>query len=263
MSDLIIRRSVPVPAQQRSRVRVRAAAVVRLSVLLVTTAVAAGAAHSPLAPRVAMAATMRAPMAADAFASAVQAQNNEGLMRTLALDVLVRERHAVVAAGPERVAAWVAACLLHDFTLVPGSGHPEPQGYSWDFRDSTGCYWRQRPGAETAPWPGADVNPAEGVLHLTLDGELVTALTLTYSDAWQARYLRSLAQPILAARAQGTADHALPVPTPSLALPPAPPAPDTQGRVTHSAGIWIVAAAGMVLSCLAALAATSRLSPDT
>ena len=31
---------------------------------------------------------------------------------------------------------------------------------TWAFADSTGCYWRLRRGAETAPWPGPEVNPA-------------------------------------------------------------------------------------------------------
>ena len=39
----------------------------------------------------------------------------------VAPDALIKERVAVLAAGPEQVAAWVQDCLLPDVRLVPGT----------------------------------------------------------------------------------------------------------------------------------------------
>ncbi len=159
---------------------------------------------------------------------------------------------------------------------LPGLAYPEllcpcPPGApaasaTWAFADATGCYWRQRPGAATAPGPGPEVDPAEGHLTITVAGIRITALTLQYSDAWRARYLRSVAAPIVAAQARATAAAARQHPaaatvasaeTAHAAVPGGPPPPDTQGRTTPSVAPWL-AALGAALGGVGLLALLPR-----
>jgi hypothetical protein len=76
----------------------------------------------------------------------------------------------------------------------------------------------------------------------------VTSLTLIYSDAWQARYLRSVAAPIVTAQARATAtaagawQHAaaataVAAEATRAAAASAPHPPDIQRRTTPSVGV--------------------------
>jgi len=68
----------------------------------------------------------------------------------------------------------------------------------------------------------------------------VTSLTLIYSDAWQARYLRSVAAPIVTAQARATAT-AVAAEATRAAAASAPHPPDIQRRTTPSVGPWLAA----------------------
>jgi hypothetical protein len=64
---------------------------------------------------------------------------------------------AVLAAGEERVAAWVRDCLLPDVRLVPGTRRLGGAVATWAVRDALGCYWRARldPDGFAPPWDAA------------------------------------------------------------------------------------------------------------
>jgi hypothetical protein len=203
-----------------------------------------------------------------AFQTAVSTHDAGALLKLLHAGAVVKERNAVLAAGSTRLAAWIGECLATDFVLKPGTlaikADPgavvlttDPRtliptddsitSAAWEFADSTGCYWRMRPGADTAPWPGPEVNPAEGRVTITVGQGRITSLTLVYSDAWQARYLRSVAAPIVAAQARATATAAAAQQIAAAATAEvartaarsAPPAPDTQGRTVPSVWPWL------------------------
>jgi hypothetical protein len=205
---------------------------------------------------------------ARAFQAAVLAHDGGGLIGLFAAEAVVKERNAVVAAGPNRVAAWIGACLTTDFALEPDSlvltadSVASAAAATWAFADSTGCYWRLRPGAETAPWPGPEVNPADGHITISVAQGRIRSLTLIYSDAWQARYLRSVAAPIVAAQARVTAtaaaagqQAAAATEAARAAAASAPHPLNTQGRTTPSVGPWLAA---LGLLGLAAVVAAGR-----
>jgi hypothetical protein len=222
------------------------------------------------------------PVAA-ALEAALEARDAAAALALFAPDAQVKEHVAVLAAGPERVAAWVEGCLLTDVRLVPGTRRFGPgAAATWEVRDALGCYWRARPDALRPAW---DVAPAEGTLTVAVAGGAIATLTLDYDPAWQRRLLAAQAAPIRTAQAQATAraaQAAAAAPAggeawwerprdrwyaeppaqgarPSAAAPPtpAPAAPDTQDRRTPSLGPWL-AALGAVLGGVGLLALLPR-----
>src|SRR3954454_9038149 len=132
---------------------------------------------------------------ARAFQAAVRAHDDAGLLDLVRPDALIKERNAIVAAGSDRVAAWVRACVARRFALDPASLTVTATGASWAFSDASGCYERTRPSALSG---GRDFGPAGGVVELTLrDGKVATP-TFTYSAEWEARRMASIAVPVLA-----------------------------------------------------------------
>ena len=164
------------------------------------------------------------------------------MLALFAPDAQVKEHVAVLAAGPERVAAWVRDCLLPDVRLVPGTRRLGAAAAAWEVRDGLGCYWRARPAGFRPAW---DVAPGEGTLTVAVAGGRIATLTVVYSPAWEARLLTAQAAPFRTAQAQATARAGQPAaPTPTGAAAPAtrvPAAPSTQDRRTPSVGPWLAA----------------------
>jgi hypothetical protein len=236
---------------------------------LVPAALLALAAALLVAPLGGVAAQTSDAAVAAAFAAALARGDTPAVLALFADDAQIKERNAVLAAGRERVSAWARECLAADFALDPHSLAVADAAAAWDFADSTGCYWRLRPGAETAPRPGPEVNPAEGRLTIRIEQGRIVSLTLTYSEAWQAKFLRSVAAPIVAAQARATATAAaarqiatatavVAAEATQVAQANVPHAPDTQGRTTPSVVPWIV---GLGLMGLAALLAAASSRP--
>ena len=178
------------------------------------------------------------------FQMAVRAHDGDGLVTLLHPSPIVKERNAVVAAGAAPVAHWVQACVARRFTLDPSSLHLEEQGASWVFSDASGCYERTRPGVFGV---GRDLGPAGGVLEMAVQGGKIAQLTFTYSRAWEARRLASMAAPVRAAqeeearRALQPAPPVAPLPLDDREVPSSrvPSPTDTQHRTTPSPLPWI------------------------
>jgi hypothetical protein len=212
------------------------------------------------------------PLAA-ALEAALEAGDAAAALALFAPDAQIKERGAVLAAGPERVAAWVRACLLPDVRLVPGSRRLGGAGASWAVRDALGCYWRARPDASPPAW---DVAPADGTLAIAVAGGAIASLTIVYDPAWEQRKLAAQAAPVRTAQALATAratqtgQTAAGAPANAAATRSAeatrvaagqvPTAPNTQDRRTPSVGPWL-AALGAVLVGVAVLALLPRPRP--
>jgi hypothetical protein len=170
-----------------------------------------------------------APLAA-AFEAALGAGDVDAVAALFAPDARIKEHVAVLAAGPEGVAAWVRGCLLPDIQLVPGSRRLGGAEAAWEVRDALGCYRRARPDALRPAW---DVAVAGGA---------IATLTLVYDPAWERRRLQAQAAPIRTAQATARAGRpaAAAPPTPA---PPPPAAPGTQDRRTPSVAPWLAALA--------------------
>jgi len=200
---------------------------------------------------------------ARAFQAAVRAHDDAGLLDLVRPDAQIKERNAIVAAGPDRVAEWVRACVARRFALDSSSLNVTANGASWAFSDASGCYERTRPSALSG---GRDFGPAGGVVELTMRDGKVATLTFTYSAEWEARRMASIAAPVLAAQAAvahaaPTATAAAPLPTEDApaALVSIPPAPDTQRRTTPSAAPWLGAA--IMTTVVGVFAALKRPAP--
>jgi hypothetical protein len=206
------------------------------------------------------------PLAA-ALEAALEAGDAEAALTLFAPDAQIKEGVAVLAAGPERVAAWVRGCLLPDVRLVPGSRRLGPAGATWALRDALGCYWRARPDGLRPAW---DVAPGEGTLTVAVAGGAIATLTIVYDPAWEQRTLAAQAAPVRTAQALATARAAQPAATPPApagaprgaqdtrgAATRGPAAPSPQDRRTPSVGPWL-AALGAVLVGVGVLALLRR-----
>ena len=176
---------------------------------------------------------------AGAFEAGLEAGDAAAVLALFAPDAQIREGVAVLAAGPERVAAWVEGCLLPDVRLVPGTRRLGAAAAAWELRDALGCYWRARPDGFRPAW---DVAPGEGTLTVAVAGARIATLTVVYRPAWEARRLTAQAAPFRTAQARATA--AAPAPagaTPPPAARPVPAAPGPQDRRTPSVAPWLAA----------------------
>jgi hypothetical protein len=200
---------------------------------------------------------------ARAFQAAVLAHDGDGLVSLFRADATIRERNAVVAAGPARVAEWVQACVARRFALDPASLRLTAQGATWAFSDASGCYERTRPGVFSV---SRDLGPAGGVVELTLRDGQIDTLTFTYNPEWEAQRLASMAAPVLAAQEAQARQRTMPAPLatplpldePAVAAPPTAP-PNTQGRTTPPLAPWVAGAfVGTVMTAFGALRRPSR-----
>jgi hypothetical protein len=192
---------------------------------------------------------------AAALEAALAARDVATAVALFAPDAQIKEHVAVLAAGPERVAAWVRGCLLPDVRLVPGTRRVGAGGATWAVGDALGCYWRARP--DTFP-PAWDVAPAEGTLTIAVAGDAIATLTIVYDPAWERRKLAAQAAPVRTAQAQATARAAQPAAARAAdaahaTATPVPAAQSTQDRRTPSVAPWL-AALGAALGGVALLA---------
>jgi hypothetical protein len=204
----------------------------------------------PAAPRAAAQARARPLPAADdagppavALEAALASGDASAALALFAPDAQIKEGVAVLAAGPERVAAWVRGCLLPDVRLVPGTRRLGGATATWAMRDALGCYWRARPDGLR---PAQDMAPGEGTLTVAVAQGAIATLTVAYDPAWTRRLLAAEAAPVRTAqaRASQTADTA--------AEATRVAAPATQERQTAPAGPWVATA----LALLAVIALT-------
>ena len=79
-----------------------------------------------------------------ALEAGLAAGDAAAILALFAPNAQVKERVAVLAAGPEAVAAWVRDCLLPDVRLGPGTRRLSASAATWELRDALGCYWRAR-----------------------------------------------------------------------------------------------------------------------
>ena len=177
-----------------------------------------------------------------AFEAGLEAGDAAAVLALFAPDAQIREGVAVLAAGPERVAAWVEGCLLPDVRLVPGTRRLGAVGATWELRDALGCYWRARPDGFRPAW---DVAPGEGTLTVAVAGARIATLTVVYRPAWEARRLTAQAAPFRTAQARATARATqTPAAAPAGAAATAtrgPTAPGPQDRRTPSVAPWLAA----------------------
>jgi hypothetical protein len=201
---------------------------------------------------------------ARAFQLGLASQDVAGMLDLFADDGTIKERVAVLAAGRERLQAWIERCLTRDFSLVVGSAQIAGNRATWQFEDWTRCYWLSRP---DALMPGWNVNPADGTVELVVREGRIASVTLAYSAQWEARRLEAQAAPIRAAQAQATqrahteavASATRAAEATKVAAQIAPHAPDTQARTTPSPALWL-AGTGLMLATVA-LAAAARPRP--
>ncbi|HEV2124455.1 MAG TPA: hypothetical protein VGW38_17010 [Chloroflexota bacterium] len=186
---------------------------------------------------------------AHAFEEAVRVHDATSLMGPLAPEAQIKEKHAVLAAGAERVQAWVQDCVTTGVTLETGSLSVIGNTVRWQFQDRSGCYERTRPNAVA---PGWNVMPADGTLELHVQDQQVVALTFTYSPDWERKRLTAQAAPIRTAQAQATvhahqgqvaatATAAQWAEATRVAEASRPHPPDPQERATPSLVPWIAA----------------------
>jgi hypothetical protein len=206
------------------------------------------------------------PLAA-AFEAALDSGDAAGALALFAPDAQVKERVAVLAAGPERVAAWVRGCLLPDIRIVPGTRRVDGAGAAWVMWDALGCYRRARPDTFTPAW---DVAPADGTLAVAVAGGRISTLTIAYDPAWERRKLEAQAAPVRTAQARATQAAAAAtagaaaiatrgVEATHAADARLPKAPNTQDRRTPSVGPWLVAL-GLTLAGVLGLALLTLLT---
>jgi hypothetical protein len=202
---------------------------------------------------------------AAALEAALAAGDAAAAVALFAPDAQIKEHVAVLAAGPEGVAAWVRGCLLPDVRLVPGTRRAggAGAGATWDVRAALGCYWRARPDGFR---PGWDVAPAEGTLTVAVAGGRIATLTVVYDPAWERRLLVAQAAPVRTAQALATVRAAQPAARTTAphatadaraAATPVPAAPSPQDRRTPSVAPWL-AAVGTALAGVGLLALLPR-----
>lgn len=183
---------------------------------------------------------------ARAFEAAVRTHDAAGMLVLFAPDGQIKEKHAVLAAGPERLLEWLQHCVATELALEPDSMSLTGNGVRWHFQDWTDCYERTRPNALATAW---DVSPAVGTLELTVQAEKIAILTFTYSPEWERTRLMAQAAPIRTAQVQATAraqqDQAAAIATAAywaeatrVAEALLPDSPETQERATPSVAPW-------------------------